>query len=159
MNPKTKMFTKKLQMLVLMNRKSTNSSSGFNLVFFMSPTNFPKMASWTQLLINGFIRPLSNIRLHMLDYNSSIFNLLKLSSDQAHWRSHYNDWLSYFILQVEVDAKKLMDSIVQVLLVFIDKLVQVMSMANYIHKWRFEVWETTFFQEIKQKGKIMWKKP
>ncbi len=46
-----------------MNRKSTNSSSGINLVFFMSPTTFPNMASWIRLLINGFIKPLSSINL------------------------------------------------------------------------------------------------
>ncbi len=62
MDFKPEMFTEKLWMLVLMNRKSTNSSGGINLVIFMSPTNFPNMVSWTRLLINGFIRPLFSIK-------------------------------------------------------------------------------------------------
>jgi hypothetical protein len=54
-----------------------------------------------------------------------------------------------------VEAIKLFDLTIRDLNVTIDQLVKVPSLLNYIKKWRFELWELTFYREYsKVKGEI-----
>jgi hypothetical protein len=53
-----------------------------------------------------------------------------------------------------VEVIKLFDSTIRDFNVTIDQLVKVLSLLDYIQKWRLELWESAFYQKFKMKGGI-----
>jgi hypothetical protein len=54
-----------------------------------------------------------------------------------------------------VEAKKLFNSIVTNLGVFIFKIVEIENLENFISHWKLELWESSFYHEFKLKGGVL----
>ncbi len=54
-----------------------------------------------------------------------------------------------------MEAKKLFNSIITNLGVFIFKIVKVENLEDFISHWKLELWESLFYHEFKLKGGVL----
>jgi hypothetical protein len=64
------------------------------------------------------------------------------------------DILFLGFLHLEVEAIKLFDSTIKDFHITIEQSMKVSSLIDYIHKWRLELRESSFYREFKIKGGI-----